>query len=380
MQHGLFAQRDSRVVHGGAVDSLRHGRCDLFQALGVHVALQELSAAVGGISARDPFGEVRGERGVSLVQETPTAGYDRRDSSRQAYDLAGLHLPRGRQEVGRIAVPPAAPLTHQIANDELGVVIPGQEIWTAGKIGVGLHRVEDLLGRLPGVHPRQHLIDDDLQIAGRVHQHRLNGPPPVDHVAVSRKEPLGTQSRHLLESRHPFDRVALNLLGIAAVRGHPEDEVTGEQIGERREPDIAMVISLALRRAVARLDIAKVLHQGIPKGQRGPREPIRKDESRIAGLTPVDVGIQTMRQPIALEVLDAVLLCDDLRSFAGIEECLEAKGVIDVPVRVHGGVQWRVTPGTDRLVDRARGLGKTRVDEQQPHVSPERIGIDEHPV
>jgi hypothetical protein len=92
------------------------------------------------------------------------------------------------------------------------------------------------------------------------------------------------------------------------------------------------------------------------------------------------VGIQAVRQLIALEVLNTVLLRDDLRSLARIEECLEAKGVIDVPVRVHRGVQWRVTPGPDRLVHRTRGLGKARVDEQQSLARAERICIDEHPV
>ena len=57
---------------------------------------------------------------------------------------------------------------------------------------------------------------------------------------------LGLQLRHLLEGGSPLHRVALNFLGVAAVRTGPDKEIPGAQSLLLRNPDPGGVVSLAL--------------------------------------------------------------------------------------------------------------------------------------
>ena len=96
-----------------------------------------------------------------------------------------------------------------------------------------------------------------------------------------------------------------------------------------------------------------------------------------AELAAVDRGIEAVGEPVAIEALRAILLGDDLRAVAGLQECAQAAGVVDVAVRVDGGMERRVAPRAHGAMHLLAQAMQTRVDQHESHVRLERVGVGE---
>src|SRR4029434_3991257 len=98
-----------------------------------------------------------------------------------------------------------------------------------------------------------------------------------------------------------------------------------------------MVVGFALGGVVLYLQIAQVLHQGITEGEGRPGELIGKDTRRITELAPRNMGVQGVREAVALKPCVAILLGNDVGLLSGIKESPQAKGMVYMPVGVDDG-------------------------------------------
>ena len=299
------------------------------------------------------------------------------DAARQRRDLGRLRLVGRGQQVGGVAVPPAAPEPQQVAHDELGMVVGRPQVGPGGQLGIGLHGVEDGLGRLAAVHALQHLGDDAAQVARGVGEHLLHGLAALHHEAVAGEEPLRAEARHLLQRIGPVDGVALHLLRIAAVRRVPDDEVAGEELTPLGNPHPAVVVGLAAGGVQRERELSRTQHQRLAEGQRRPVEALGKERRRQAELALVDARIPAMGELIAREAPGTVLLGDDLGALSGLEEGAQAEGVIRVTVGVDRRPQRRVAPAAHAGPQRGGALHETGIDDHEAIAGVEDIGVDE---
>src|SRR5215510_1549052 len=138
-----------------------------------------------------------------------------------------------------------------------------------------------------------------------------------------------------------------------------------------------MVVGFALSGVVLDLQIAQVLHQGITEGEGRPSELLGKDQRRITELAPINMGVQTVGEAVALKTFRAILLGNDVGPLAGVEERPEAKGMVDMAMRIDNCMQRGRAPGANSLIDGLAVARKARVDEQEASSCPQRIGVDE---
>ena len=90
--------------------------------------------------------------------------------------------------------------------------------------------------------------------------------------------------------------------------------------------------------SITRVEPTHALSQAVAKGERGPIE-LTREEYLPPELALVDRGIEAMGELVALEPLGAILLGDDVGTLAGLQECAQAAGMVDVAVGVDSGVQ-----------------------------------------
>src|SRR5262245_8387819 len=193
-------------------------------------------------------------------------------------------------------------------------------------------------------------------------------PPPANDVSVPGEEPLGAEAGHRLERLRPLDGITLDLLGIAAIRRRPDHQIAREEVRMLGDPEIAVIVGLALGRVVAHLEIPEALGQRVAERERRPRDLIREDVLGVAELTTVDVRVQALRQEIASKPADTVLLRDDVWPLAGRQEWPEAERVIHMTVRVHRRLERRRAPLAHRAVEGRGATKKTRIDENHSEV------------
>ena len=68
---------------------------------------------------------------------------------------------------------------------------------------------------------------------------------------------------------------------------------------------------------------------------------------------------------------------DDVRAVAGRQKCAQAAGVVDVAVRVSGGMYWGSAPRAHGAMHLLAQAMQTRIDKQESHVCFERVGVGE---
>ena len=195
------------------------------------------------------------------------------------------------------------------------------------------------------------------------------------------QQDLGLQRDHLVERARPVGRVTLNLLRVPAVRRRPDEHVARAQDLARRHPRPRVIVGLAARvmhleGLAADVDAKHVAVQDVGIAERGgPRHRLREPELPL-----VDDRVVAGREHVAVEARRHRLVRDDPRSRPAVGrrffiEWRNTEDVIDVSVRVHGGVQARGIPGAEPLVMHLREGEKAGVDQHEPIGRPKRIDV-----
>src|SRR5262249_40523743 len=91
--------------------------------------------------------------------------------------------------------------------------------------------------------------------------------------------------------------------------------------------------------------------------ERRPVEVLGKGRSRQAELTLVDVRVEAVHEPVAVEARHAAFLRHDLRPLAVLQPRAQAEGMIRVAVRVDADAARRPQP-------RAAGAGGSRPERR----------------
>src|SRR5271165_3201941 len=152
----------------------------------------------------------------------------------QSCGAAGQSGERGRQhrvrrglEVGGIAVVPAAVEPPHVADYELRLVVDRLEVRFGGQVGERPDSVDDLVEPRAGVHQRERLLDQRLQIGGGAGQRLTDALGADDGRAVAGQQLISLSRSHLPQRGRPFGGVTLHLLRIPGVGGHPHEQVAG---------------------------------------------------------------------------------------------------------------------------------------------------------
>ncbi len=319
------------------------------------------------IAGRGQLGRARGER-VS--------------AAREARDLRGERGRRCRLEMARIPVVPAAEQPPDVAHHELGLVVDRTQVGTVQQSVRRPHGGDDLVEGRPFVHHADRLVVEVLQQRRRLGQRE---PDPVgahDGEPVAGEQDLGVELGHLAERVRPLDGIALHLLGIAAVRRRPDEEVARAEDPAGRDPDPDVVVGLAA--GVVALDRLATDGQvdAVAEGVVRVTELAGERRSRQLELALVDDPVVTGRLAVAVEPCGDRLVGQDPRRppamIAGLLLVeLDAEAVVGVAVGEHGRVEAELAPALDRVVDRRRGEPAAGVGEDETVVGRDHRDVGE---
>ncbi len=261
--------------------------------------------------------------------------------------------------MARISVVPAAEQPPDVADHELRLVVDGTEVRAVEERGGRPNRLDDLVERRALVHHPDRLGVEVLQERRGFGE---GGDDPVvseDRHSVAREQDLGVECCHRPQCPRPLDRVPLSLLGVAAVRGRPDEQVAGTQdsAGGRPEPDV--VVGLAA--CVVAFDRLATRGQVVPRseGLVGSAKVRGEGGAGQLELSLIDDAVVAGGLDVARETVGDRLVGDDTRRSpavglgGGFIE-LHPEAVIGVAVREDRGVQSDVAPVAQCLMHRRR--------------------------
>ena len=188
---GAGAIKLSFCLLAGAPERVpRHHVHFLLGARGKQIAPERQSVAILRLCLEHPVDEVAGEGQIALGLQLAGPAEEGIGAG-EPDNLGGLVSGRRREEVGRIAVVPAAVLPPDAVDDELRVSVDGPEVPFVDEIGRRLDFAQYLLQPLSLVHALDDLLGNGAEIARGVQSSGLHVLFADDRRAVAGQRMAG---------------------------------------------------------------------------------------------------------------------------------------------------------------------------------------------
>ena len=232
------------------------------------------------------------------------------------------------------------------------------------------HRVDGVVQPPAVVHHLERLVDQRLQQPGRVGE-GLPDPAGAHHrQAVAREQALRLQLNHPAQRGRPLPRVALHLLRVARVRRRPDEQVAAAQHLPVGHPGHRVIVGLALLVPQREGPAADFELQLVAVGAVGVAVVGGPAQFTEPELAPVDHLVVAGGEQVPVKPPGQRLVGDDGRRGPAPVRRLrfpgrQAADVVDVPVRVHGGVQPLAGPAPQLLMHSGGHERAPGVDQDQ---------------